>query len=45
MPLSEEQLWQVMKAAALLDPNVRGNLQRAADSQVIGARQCRLVLL
>jgi hypothetical protein len=29
MPLSEEQLWQVMKAAALLDPNVRGNFLRS----------------
>jgi hypothetical protein len=36
MPLSEEQLWQVTKAAALLDPNVRGNFLRSLASRLEG---------
>ena len=29
MPLNKEQLWQVMKAAALLDPGLRNNFLRS----------------
>ena len=36
MPLSEEQLWQVTKAASLLDPNLRGNFLRALASRLEG---------
>ena len=36
MPLNEEQLWQVTKAAALLDPSLRGNFLRALASRLEG---------
>jgi len=37
MPLNREQLWQVMKAAALLDPGLRDNFLRALASRLEGA--------
>jgi hypothetical protein len=36
MPLNKEQLWQVMKAAALLDPGLRDNFLRALASKLEG---------
>jgi hypothetical protein len=36
MPLNKEQLWQVMKAAALLDPGLRDNFLRALGSRLQG---------
>ena len=36
MPLNKEQLWQVMKAAALLDPGLRDNFLRALASRLEG---------
>jgi hypothetical protein len=36
MPLNKEQLWQVMKAAALLDHGLRDNFLRALASKLEG---------
>lgn len=36
MPLNKEQLWQVMKAAALLDPSLRDNFLRALACRLEG---------
>ena len=36
MPLNKEQLWQVMKAAALLDTGLRDNFLRALASKLEG---------
>jgi hypothetical protein len=36
MPLNKEQLWQVMKAAALLDPGLRDNFLRALAGRLEG---------
>jgi hypothetical protein len=36
MPLNKEQLWQVMKAAALLDPDLRDNFPTRSRQQARG---------